>query len=108
MTTTQVKDGVLLALGAVALYAVYRFYTGADNAINKASERFAIWWVGLDGHVEYSDFKVSRLWRDQFYDDWEIKPDVLNLYQQAYPREMETILDEQNVLKPQYREGVSG
>lgn len=101
------RAGAILAAGALALAVVVYLRDKANQTIKASTDSAANWWVGLDGYVEFSDFTIARLYRDNFDHQWQMLPDVYALYNKMYPKDMAVILDVDRVLKPEFRGQIS-
>lgn len=115
LTTDNAKFAIVSAISLVAIAVAYRAakaasaaYSVVDNAVDSVvdpiADTFFEWRLG-DG-VELPEFNVSRLYRDYFDNDWVMKPEPLALITKAYPNQIRSILDDNNVLYEQYRSQV--
>lgn len=104
----QMKFGA----GLMAVLFVYRGYKDLSEMIDdimslsdKAQQSF--WKMLQSGDAELVEFKLGFLKREFFSESWKMNADARAVYTNAYPAEMEHILDAGGYLRVEYRDSIT-
>ncbi len=115
LTTDNAKFAIASVLSLITIGAVYKAakaanaaYNTVDNAVDSVVGPVvnAYHEFRLGDGVEFPEFSVSRLYRDYFDGNWKMKPEPLKAIGDAYPEQLRSVLDDDNVLYEHLRSQV--